>query len=185
MVQEERTTGPRTIELPKGLTSRLDELTRRIEDKEEIYKKGKKDKLFKVPGKLSVGKLKKNYILLIRLRTNQQVVIDKLPIEDDMIYLKDSDTYHSATTDCVWRYKNFPVMILPEWSLQPISPTELFEKSVQNKELALPQRALIKAIEMSQIKKKKGMNIWIIVGIIIAIIAGVAILSQVLKKKAA
>ena len=180
MVQEERSTRTGTVDLPKGLTSRLDELTKRIESKEE---KKKEESGFKIPKKLNIKKLKKNYVLLIRLRTNQQVVMDRVPIEDDMIYLKENDTYHSATTDCVWRYKNFPVMILPEWSLQPISPTELFEKSVQNKELALPQRALIKAIEMSQIKKKKGMNIWIIVIIIIAIVAGVAVLSQVLKKK--
>jgi anion-transporting ArsA/GET3 family ATPase len=183
MVQEERTTGPRTIDLPKGLTSRLDELTRRIEEKEEVPKKGKKDKLFKVPAKLNLNKLKKNYVLLIRLKTNQQVVIDKLPIEDDMIYLKDNDTYHQATTDFVWRYKNFPVMILPEWSLKPIKPEELYNETIQNKDLSIGQRFFIKALESSQIKKKKSMNIWIIVVIIIAIIAGVAILSQVLKKK--
>jgi hypothetical protein len=182
MVQEERQR-PGTVELPKGLTSRLDELTKRIEEQEEKTVK-KKEKGFKIPTKLGVGKLKQNYVLVLRLKTNQQIVVDKLPINDDMIYLKDNDTYHSATTDCVWRYKNFPVLVLPEWSLQPLNPTELYEKSVQNKELVLPQRALIKAIELSQIKKKKGGNIWLIVGIIIALVAGIAILSQVLKKKA-
>lgn len=183
MVQEERPRTGTTIGSPTGITSRLDELTKRLEEQEHKEKK-KEEKTLKIP-KIGLGKLKKNYVLLVRLKTNQQMVMERVPIEDDMIYLRDNDTYHSATTDCVWRYKGLPVMILPEWSLQPINPTDLFEKSVTNKELVLPQRALIKAIELSQIKKKKKGNIWLIVGIIIAIVAIVFVLSQVLKKKAA
>ena len=135
--------------------------------------------------KLSKGKMKKNYVLAIILRTNKQMDIKKLRIEDNKIYLKDNKTYHLALSDFVLRYKNYPVVILPEWDLQPISIDELQGKTISEERLALPQKIIIQAMKESQLAKKKGMKgIMIIIGIIAGAALIYFIINSFAKKKA-
>jgi len=152
------------------LTDKLDKIVELLQ--KDITKKEKK---FKLPFGVSDKKIKKNWIIVILLRTNKNLDIRFLPIENDMIRLKDNETYHLATTDFVLRYKKYPVIILPEWSLKPIAPDELMEQTIQNKEYALPQKVIINAVKMAQLKdQKKGLGggiIWIIVAIVGAIVA--------------
>jgi hypothetical protein len=176
MVQEEGGTGSGGI--TRKLDSIVDQLNKITEEKKA------KEKKIKFP-KVSKGKLKKNYVIVILLRTNKQIDMRVLPIQDNMVYLKDNETFHIATTDYVMRYKNYPVIILGEWDLQPISPDELMNKTISEKRLALPQKIIIQAMKQAQLSgKKKGINIGIIL-IVIGAIAAVVVVANLLKKKAA
>lgn len=121
----------------------------------------------------SKGRIKKNYILVFLIRTNGQLLIKFLPIENDMIYLNGNDTYHIATTDYIGYYKNFPAIILPEWSLRPLQREKMMEETTANGELALPQKVIINAMKLAQVKPKSaiagGKMIWLIVGIIVVV----------------
>jgi len=115
--------------------------------------------------------------MVIILKTNGNTLIDMLPIDNEMVYLKETDTYHVASTDFVGTYtqqnKQYPVIILPEWSLKPLKRHELFKETIENKELANPQRVIINAIKMAQLKPKSMLGgssmIWIILGICVAL----------------
>lgn len=167
MVWEEEGTGNGGVEKGK-LTDKLDKLIDMMEDKETK----KKEKKIKFP-KVSIRKLKKNYLIVFLLKTNRQIEPKVLKIEDGMVYLKDNETFHLATTDYIYRYKNYPAVILPEWDLKPISFDELMGKAIDEKRLALPQKIIIQAMKQAQLQqKKKGSNvIWIIL-IVIAVVAG-------------
>lgn len=164
-------------------------LARRIA--EEMYllnqdtnpKKEKKEKQkfkeevdFKLGGMQRLGekrKLKKNYALVILMLTNGNFNIKLRQIRNDQIYIKETDTYHSTTTDCIGYYKKYPVVIIPEWDLQALSKKYLWDKSGEGR-YAKPQSVIIHNIEMAigQMKLKTGMGgkslIWIllIVGIV-------------------
>jgi hypothetical protein len=162
-----------------GIRSKLDKLIELMEEQQL-----KKEKKFRLPfGMGSNRKLKKNWVIVILLRTNQNIAIKFLPIINDMIKLKDNSTYHLATTDFMWRYKKYPVMVLPEWSLKPIQPKELLEETVKNGELALPQKVVINAMELSQLKdEKKGIGGGFIIWIIVAVVAVVVVMNLMKKK---
>lgn len=161
------------------VTEKLDKLLELI-DKD----KGSKEKKFKFP-KLSNGKMKKNYVIAIILKTNKQMDIKKLRVEDMTVFLKDNKTYHLALTDFVMRYKKWPVIILPEWDLQPISIDELQNKTISEHRLALPQKIIIERMAMAQLNKKKGSlkGVLIIVGVIAAAAVIYFIISSMTKKK--
>lgn len=162
-------------------------LTERLAKIEEVIDSGnnkkKKEKVVKFK-RISNAKLKNNYVLVILLKTNKQVEARVLPIKDNLIYLKDNETFHIASTDFVMRYKKLPMIILPEWDLKPLSVDELMGKAIQDKSLAFPQKIIIQAMKQAQLMpKKKGISVGLVIGIILAI-AGVVVISQLIKKKA-
>ena len=177
---EETTTGTGRI------SDKLDKLIEHFD-----AEKKEKDKKIKLP-KLSGRKLKKNFVLAMILRTNKEVEIRPVKIEDNMIYLKDNQTYHLALADFVLNLKTkklgkrYPFIILPEWDLKPISIDELQGKSIDANRLAMPQKIIIQAMKQAQIEKKKGgmKGILIIIGIIAAIAVGYFIVTTITKKKA-
>lgn len=159
------------------ITEKLDKIIEALED-EKLKKKEKK--LIKFP-RLPSYKLRKNYVIVILLKTNKQIDVTALPIEDGMIYLKQNKTFHLATTDVVLRYKNYPVIILPEWDLQPLSVDELMGKAIEQNRLALPQKIIIQAMKQAQLQPKKKLNIGIILIIIGIIAVGFFLLSKLKK----
>jgi len=140
-------------------------------------------KRFKLPWnkKLSKGNILKNYIIVFLLKSNLQLVIKKVQITDNMIFLKETGTYHSVKADDIFIYDKFPAIILPEWSLEPISAEFLQSKVVERKSWAYPQKVVIQAMKKAE-EKPKGIGgnflIWAILGI-----AALYLLSQVLGGK--
>ncbi len=139
---------------------------------------------FKLPWnkKLSKGNVLKNYILVFLLKSNLQVVIKKVQITDNMIFLKETGTYHSVRADDIFIYDGkIPSIILPEWSLQPVSAEFLQQKVMDSKSWSFPQKVIIQAMKKSE-EKKTGLGgnflIWAILGI-----AGLYLLSQLLGGK--
>jgi len=141
----------------------------------ELLEKTQEKKKFKLPLGIAVqkGKLKKNYVLVILLKTNGQIDFKFLPIENDTVYIKENQTFHLASSDYIFQYKQWPTIILPEWSLEPISPKKLHEEAMKEGKWAYAQKPIIMAITQSEIaaamKKAKISGGLILLGIIGAI----------------
>jgi len=151
----------------KGLSSKLDKLTELLEEKED-----KKEKKFKLGFSKRIGekqKIKSNHVLVVLIRTNGKVIIKYLPVKDNMIYLRENDTYHFTPSNYIGYYKQYPVVVLPEWLLEPISRKEMTEEGND----ALPQKVVINAMKLAQIKPKSALAgkamIWLVIGGIIAL----------------
>jgi len=132
-------------------------------------KKGKKFDLSFGQKMGAKQKLKKNYVLVILLRTNGNINIKFLQVQDGMIYLKDNKTFHIATTKHIGYYKKYPVIIQPEWDLEPLSRVSLMEAAEGGK-YATAQNVIIDAMERvaNKLKAKNKLAgnavIWILLG---------------------
>jgi hypothetical protein len=72
-----------------------------------------------------------------------------------MVYVQDIGTYHLANAKYILRCGKYPALLLPEWSLKPyapFSPEEHFKETEKKQELALPQKVIINAMKMAQLK---------------------------------
>ena len=143
---------------------------------EGIEQSGKKKK-FRMPMgiKMQKGKIRKNYAIVLIIKTNGSVFFKMVQIEDNTI--KIGETYHEATAKYVLRYRRFPMIILPEWNITPLSEpeTEVFSPEKNLKEamdkgkLSAAEKFILHAIKMDLVKAKPKMNIITIVVIIAAI----------------
>lgn len=154
----------------------------------------KKTKQFKLPTKITKGskkKIKKNYALVIYIRNNGYLEFNYAPIVNDLIYMKQSGLYHSATADYMLQHmsrgKSYPVLIQPEWALTPIKKGDTVtyqqspfsakyhaEDTITKGDQAAKQKILIEIVKQSQITGQKGKipgktMLWIIVAIIIVL----------------
>lgn len=142
-------------------------------------KKVKKlQKNFKLPfGKTfgSSAKIKKGYCLVASVLNNGSVDINWYQINDGIIKLKNGLGY-AAGAQYILNYKGKPFMIVPEWSEEPFSPQDHFEKVLTKGELSYPQRVMVELAERKALKldvKKKFGNVWLfvilgVVGLVLA-----------------
>lgn len=134
---------------------------------------------FKLPRKfLPKGKLKTNHAIVIYIRTNSNVEISKVPIENDLVYIKQTQLYHQASADYILRYKQYPLLIIPEYSLEPLKvepfkPKEHYSQVAVEGKVSYTQRVLIQMLRLSMMPKKTSLGnknlIWIIVGLVVAV----------------
>jgi len=176
MAEEEKSLKEKTDDIYKFI-KKLDEVPPKRSFADKLTGKNKPKKEFKLGRRITAGwktKLKKNYVLVFRIRTNGTMIIHFAPINNDMIYIQDAGTYHISNIKYLLRYKNYPAMILPEWSLKPyvppkaFSPREHFKETEDKEELALPQKVIINAMKMAQLKAPSGIMtgktiLWILV----------------------
>jgi len=165
-----------------SLKQKVDLLVKAAKLEEWARKEKKKEKHFKFLPKLSCGKLKKNYCIILFMRTNGYLDIMRLPIEDGFVYIKEVDMRYAVTTNSILRWKNYPVLIIQEWSLEPVSPAMLQRKTLDEKMSAFPQKILIDALKKGQTTQKKinsSILLWIIIGIIVILI----LLTSIFKVK--
>lgn len=180
---------------------KFNKLSEELKKQQEAPKRSFRDKLtgkksiekeYKLPSKVTSGvkrKLKKNYAIVIYIRNNGFVHFNYAPIEDDLIYIKESQLYHAATADYILKTthkgKIFPLLIQPEWALTPITQGETVNKQqvpfspkdhadITKKagDIASKQKILIDIVKQSQIQTKKnplaGKSwLWIIVGAVV------------------
>lgn len=152
----------------------------------QLSEQGKKpdSKDFKLPFSKRLGekgKIKKNFALVGIIKTNGNWDWKWLRIKEDLIYLKESDTYHSATAKHVGYYKKYPVLVIPEWDLEPLCRETLYKQAEEGK-LAKAQTVIIHNIMKAEglLKGKKSFGssiIWIL------LIAGIGYLAYTLLSK--
>tara|TARA_R100000656_G_scaffold108773_1_gene80859 strand:+ start:522 stop:1046 length:525 start_codon:yes stop_codon:yes gene_type:complete len=138
-----------------------------LEEMEKEPEKG--DKKFKLPGGITFGsktKIKKGYVVVQLLRHNGSVDFKLLPTEDALVYIKDKGTSHNASAPYMWIFKKYPMLILPEWDLNPVTKKRLHDITKRDKSSAEDQKTLIRILEQVDTKKKLGISgnaiFWII-----------------------
>jgi hypothetical protein len=182
--EKELSINDKTSEIYKFI-KKLDETPPKRSFKDIVTGKNKPKKTFKLSYKIRAGwktKLKKNYVLVLRVRTNGELVIHFAPINNEMIYVQDAGTYHVSNAEYMLRYGKYPAIILPEWSLKPFSPSEHFKKTEQEGAEALHQRVIIKAMKMADIKQQGMMKGKTLLWVLILGVAALYIISQILGK---
>lgn len=148
-----------------NLKDEIKKLKEKINDEEP-----KKNKKFKIPfkGKLNKKNLKDNYITYIFIKNNRDTDIFKAQIDEATTLIK--GVPRIATTDDIIYYQGKPLIIQPEWSVKPFSPSQNYESTVQEKLTSAGYALLMNRMQKEAIQTKKKMNGWLII-IIIAVIA--------------
>lgn len=156
----------------------LQEELKEIKDLLKEEKKPKRKK-FRIPFGKKVGKsqAKKNYVTVIKINENGNLDFKKLQIDEQTIM--EEGIPRLAATDYVLRYKKNPVIILPSWSVKPYSPSEQYEKSLNDGSNTKGYSILMAKMLKEQVNPKKqigGMIKWIL-GLVVAGIIGYALIT--------
>ena len=145
-------------------------LDRILETMEELKeeKKGKKEKPFKLPFMSRVGKgaAKKNFVTVMVISENRNVDFKKLKITDQTIML--NGVPRLATGESVLNFKNKPLMVIPEWSVNPFSPSDNYNNSLKDGSNSAGYRLLMARMQGEAIKLGKKIGGWgISIGVLV------------------
>lgn len=156
------------IEKSKTMADKINDIHSLIDTKKEREKKSIISKKIK----LSQGQVKKNFVSVFILYPTGNAKIEKVPIIDNSIQLKNGN-YHVSSSEYIYSYENkHPFMILPSWDMKPISKARLTEITAKDGTWTDPQKILIHYMNLSQVKPKAkvGMSlIWIIIGAVVVL----------------
>jgi len=154
-----------------GLIEEVKELKNEVN---QLKGEEKKPKPFKIPFWKKVGgaKARKNYVTIIKVNENghanflkeqideQTVIVDKIP--------------RLATAEHIIQFKKNPIMIIPSWSVQPISWKQNYESSLLNGSNTAGYQLLMNSMELNKSelgkKKMKGWIGWLFGAIVLGII---------------
>lgn len=151
-----------------------------IDEKLDIIMTSKnKKKLFKLPSKakLSKSKIKNNWVTIMKINENKGVDFIKDKIDNQTIVI--DGIPRLATAEDVLNYKGSPLIIQPSWSVKPFSPSENYEKSLEDGSNSKGYALLLARMKAGAIDLKKKMNVFLIIGLVV--VAGI-VLYMVLKK---
>jgi hypothetical protein len=151
-----------------GLVGKLDLLQGQINAMNGI-KPNVKIKPMKIP-KLPKNKEKAGWVVVGKIQTNGVVTFKPRQINNNMLFLKENETYHEAEAGDIlkteYKGKLVPMILQEEWSLKPYSPRVRFEDTTKKGILAGAQKVIIKAVKESQTKPKANFNAkWLLIGL--------------------
>lgn len=158
-----------------------------LEHKDEVNKKEKKPKFFKIPfkGKIGRSRIKKNWVTVLDLYENRNVEFTRQKIQDQTIMI--DGVPRLATPDNVFIYKNKPLIINLRWSVKPVSPSDtqflnIAEnyKEIEKKGLNIKgYKVLMDRMKREALTTKKPIPWWIwIVGLAIIGVGGYILMSK-------
>jgi hypothetical protein len=161
-------------------------LDEKIENKvlETLQKAAREGKLketkFRYPFGKRVGKgqKKKNYITVIIPYENSYCDFKKYRIENQS-FLHDEIPRLATAGHVMHDKKGNPILILPNWSVEPFSPLEHYKESMINGSNKKGYKILLDNMEMSKTdsKKKLGGSVKWIIGIVLGAIILYAIIT--------
>ena len=172
MVYEERN---------RSMSEKLDEVLTHMNESSNGRRK-KKDRGFELPKGMMFGaksKIKKNHCIVQVINDNGCVDFKLLPIHNNMVYIKENESYHIATADYILRYKEFPLLIIPTFDSEPYNIKKNFKEADAEGRLTTWQKYYINVMNLSALKPKiqwSGKTI-LIIGIL-AIVAIAFIMSR-------
>lgn len=136
-------------------SSSISQTLNRIEDLLEQHEKEKKLKKFRLPFKARVGrgKVKKGWATILYLKTNKGARFLKAPIVEGVVEI--DNIPHTVTPENVLVYKNKPLIIVPEWTTEPYSPSQEIKKAEDNKSLSFGWRLLANYLESERITQRR------------------------------
>jgi hypothetical protein len=159
----------------QDLKDDIDKLKAKLDAQE-----GFKEKKFRYPFGKKVGKSqkKKNYVTILIVNENGNCDFKKYQITDQTI-LHDLIPRIAGAGHVMRDKKGNPLIILPNWSLEPFSPLEYYEKSFITGNNTAGFKLLMARMESEKVlaKKKMGKILPWIIGIGLAAIIIYAIVS--------
>lgn len=138
--------------------------------------KNQKQKKFRMPLNIRLfakGRTKKDYVIVQYLKTNGNVQFKLVPVKDNTTEI--NEIYHEVTAGDILRYKGYPLIIQPEWSITPFSPRTSMKETVEEGKLSSAEKYIINRLKMDLVKKTKfnakaiGLVLLIIIGAAIAL----------------
>ncbi len=158
----------------------IKEIVRKEIEQKAKEDNGVKEKKFRFPfgKKVGAGQKKKNYVTTLITNENGIYEFKKYQIMDQTI-VHDVIPRLASAEYVLHDKKGNPLVILPNWSVEPFSPLKNYNQSLINGSNTAGFRLLLDKMEMNKTDTKKKMgNIgkWAI-GLVIAAIIGYALLS--------
>jgi len=148
--------------------------------KEMANKDKFKEKKFRYPfgKKVGRGQKKKNYVTVIIINENSIIDWKKYQIINQTI-LHDLIPRLASTGHVMWDKKGNPVIILPNWSVEPFSPLSHYKESMEDGSNKKGYQILLDRMESEKVSSKKKMGKYLpwIIGIGLAAIILYALLS--------
>ena len=138
------------------------------------------EKKFRFPfgKKVGKGQKKKNFVTILLLNENGVYDFKKYQIEDQTI-LHDTIPRIASAGHVMFNKKGNPLIILPNWSLEPFSPLAHYEKSLIDGNNVSGFKLLMAKMLKEQVGSKPKMSgaIKWVIGLILAAIIGYAFLT--------
>ncbi len=148
----------------------MQETLKNIEELLAKQQEGVKEKKFRFPFGKKVGRSqkRKNYVTILLLNENGVYDFKKYQIEEQTI-MHDLIPRLATAGHVMFNKKGNPLIILPNWSVEPFSPKKHFDDSLENGSNKKGYQILMSKMKsemVSSSKKMGGMFKWII-GIVI------------------
>lgn len=148
-----------------GIQEDVAELKELLKKETEI-----KEKKFKFPfgKKVTKAQKKKGFVTVQTISENANVDFKKYKIENQTI--THDLIPRLATAGHVLQYNNNPLIILPEWSVKPISPLDLYISSLNDGSNTKGYKILMDAMYRNKVTEKPKMGGWVkwVVGLLLA-----------------
>lgn len=160
-----------------GLVEDINELKELLKSKDQTKVVEKKWK-FPFGKKVGAGQKKKNFVTTLALYENGTYEFKKYKIEDQTI-IHEMIPRLATAGHVMFDTKGNPLVILPNWSLEPFSPLEHQKQSMINGNNTNGFKVLMARMEKEQIKPSGSMGGWVkwVVGLGLAAIIGYALIS--------
>ena len=158
----------------------LQELTNDVKYLKEIFEKEDKKnsgkKKFRYPLGKKVGKAqrKKNYATVLILNENGKAAFKKVRISEQTFWEEGIPRLAAAGYVFQEGRRNNPLIILPGWCVEPISPLKHYNQSLMDGTNSVGYRLLMNVMQLEGVNQKKqigGMMKWIFGAVIIGVIA--------------
>lgn len=129
----------------------------------------KEEKKFRLPIFMQLfgkAQMKKGFCVVIFVRTNGQIEIKMVRVENNTI--KIGDVIYAASADYIMRWKRFSVMIVPEWTMVPFSPAENFKSASTEGTLTAAEVLVASRMKTDAIKPKLNFDIkWLLIAAVV------------------
>ena len=133
----------------------------RMEKIEELLLKqdGVKEKKFRYPWrkKVSRGQRRKNYVTILLINENGTIDWKKYQIQEQTI-MHELIPRLATAQHVMFDKKGNPVIILPTWSVEPFSPRQHFEKSLEKGSNIKGYQILMSKMKSEVVGVKKQMG---------------------------
>jgi hypothetical protein len=138
--------------------SRLERIEEKLDEISKEKTKKKSERGFRLPSKAKVrGKrAKENYVTILKINENKNVEFIKEKVQDQTILVDGIPRILGA--EYVMNYKRSPLIILPNWSVEPFSPYKSYQSSLDNGSNSAGYRLLMNRMQSEALKigKKIG-----------------------------
>lgn len=150
--------------MEEGINTRLNKIENMLEETVADKRQEKKSKLERKL-KLTTGKKKRNYVVILKINENRDLEIVKEPIQNQSVTI--DGVPRLATGEHVLNYKKEPILIQPSWSVEPFAPSKHFKESLEDGSNTRGYSILLARMKEGAISAKKNIGWGLSIGMII------------------